>query len=133
MVGTGGVISNTGGKRQKDYAWGIGKNSNNYAEWLALFKGLEMANTLGIKELVVFGDSILVIREARKLVRKYKIPSTNMHHIFNSLVSEFNSINFIHILRTNNQFADQMANKGVELDFGFIICNGNNLERCWVL
>ena len=70
-----------------DYAWGIGKNSNNYVEWLALFKGMEIANLLGIKDLVVFGDSLLVTREARKLARNYKTP-TKMHHIFNSIARE---------------------------------------------
>ena len=87
MADAGGVSFDTRGNRLKDYAWGIGKNSNNYVEWLALSKGMEIANMLRIKELVVFGDLLLVIREAQKLVRKYKIPSTKMHHIFNSLVS----------------------------------------------
>ena len=73
----------------------------------------------------------MVIREARKLVRNYKSPFIKMHHIFNSLVSDFNAINFLHILRTNNHFAYQMANKWVQLDFGYIICNGNNLDHCW--
>ena len=117
---------------RKYFTWGLGKNSNNYGEWLALLKGLEIAITLGIKELVVVGDSLLVIREVRKLVRNYKIPSNKMHYIFNSLVSDFNAINFLHILRTNNHFADQMANKGVKLNFGYIICNGNIPNPCWV-
>ena len=90
---------------------------------------MEIVNTLGIKDLVVFGDVLLIIREARKIVRNYKIPFTKMHHIFNSLVSEFNAINFLHILRTKNHVAYQIANKGVQLDFGYIICNGNNLDH----
>ena len=83
---------------------------------------------LGIKYLVVFGDLLLVIREDRKLARNYKTPSIKMHHIFNSIVREFNDINFLHILRKNNHLADQMANKGVNLEYGFISCNGNNQE-----
>ena len=77
-------------------------NSNNYAEWLALLKGMDIAITLGIKYLVVFEDSLLVIREVRKLVKKYKSPSNKMHHIFLSLINEFNAVNFLHILRANN-------------------------------
>ena len=88
---------------------------------------------LGIKELVVYGDSLLVIREVQKVAKNYKTHSTKMHHIFNNLVSEFKAISFLHILWTNNQSADQMARKGVNLDCGFITCNGNNPERCWVL
>ena len=95
-------------------------------------KGLEIAITLGIRDLVVFGDSLLVIREVRKLARNYKRPSNKMHHIFNCLIGEFDAVNFLHILRSNNQSADQMENIGVQLDYGFMICNRNNPECCWV-
>ena len=93
---------------------------------------MEIAITLGIKDLVVFVESLLVIREVRKLVRNYKSPSNKMHHIFNSLISDFNAINFIHILQSNNQSVNQMANKGAQLDSGYMICTGNIPERCWV-
>ena len=49
MAGAGGIIFYPGGNRLKYCAWGIGKNSNNYPKWLALFKGIEIANMLGIK------------------------------------------------------------------------------------
>ena len=100
--------------------------TNNHAEWLALLKGLEIALTLGIRDLVVFGDSLLVISEVRKMVRNYKNPSNKMHHIFNSIISDFNVVNFLHILRSNNHSANIMANDGVQLDYGFMICNRNN-------
>ena len=120
------------GNKQKYFAWGLGRNTNNYAEWLALLKGLEIAITLGIKDLVVLRDSLLVIREVRNLVKIYKITSNKMYHIFNNLISEFNVVNFLHILLSNNQSADQMENTGVQLDYGFMIFNGNIPEHCWV-
>ena len=95
-------------------------------------KGLEIAIDIGIKELVVFGDSLLVIREVIKLVGNYKIHYNKMHHIFNILISDFNAINFLHILQSHNHYADQMENKGAQIEFGYIICNGNTLEYCWV-
>ena len=78
----------------------------------------------------MFDDSLLVIREARKLARNYKRPSNKMHHIFNSLIGDFNAVNFLHILRSNNQSVDKMENVGVRLDYGFMNCNRNNPERC---
>ena len=98
--------------------------------WLSLLKGLEIAIIIGIRDLVVFGDSLLVIREVRKLVINYKRYAKKMHNIFNSIICEFNVVNFLHILRSNNQFADQMENKGVQLDYGFIICNENTPFHC---
>ena len=130
ITGAGRVIFDPRGDKQKDFAWGLGRSTNNNAEWLALLKGLEIALTLGIRDLVVFGDSLLVIKEVRKLARNYKNPSNKMHHIFNSLIGDFNVINFLHILRSDNQSVDKMANVEVQLDYGFMICNRNNPERC---
>ena len=67
-------IFDTIGRKQKDYAWGIGKKYNNGEEWLALIKGVEIASHCGIEELAVFGDSLMVVREARKPINNYKSP-----------------------------------------------------------
>ena len=92
-----------GGNKQKDYAWGLGKKSTKGVEWLTLIKGLEIANSCGMEELVVYGDSLMVIREARLLYKKMKSPITKMHHILICLGREFKYIKFFHILRTNNK------------------------------
>ena len=76
MAGVGGVYFNLKGIKLKEYAWGIDKNTNNGVEWLALIKGLELARKEGIEELAVFGDSCMVIGEARNLVRNRKSPIT---------------------------------------------------------
>lgn len=38
-----------------NYAWGLGTLFNNHAEFLALWKGLEIALDRGIKKLMVLG------------------------------------------------------------------------------
>ena len=48
----------------KEYAWGIDRKTNNGEEWLALIKDLELVMKDGIEELVVIGDSSMVIGEA---------------------------------------------------------------------
>ena len=132
MSSAGGVIFDPGGNKQNEFAWGIGRNTNNYVEWLALLKGLEIAIDLGIKELAVLGNSLLVIIKVRKLVKNYKSPFSKVHHIFNSLINEFNAVNFLHILQENNIYADQMENSGAKLNYGCMISNGNTLEHCCV-
>ena len=117
---------------RKIFPRGIGRKSNNYVEWIALLKGLDIAITLGIKELAVFGDSLLVIREARKMVKNYKSPTSKMHHIFISLINEFKAENFLHILRENNHYADQMENSRVKVNYGCMTSNGYTVDRCWV-
>ena len=39
LVGAGGVIFDSKGKKIKEYSWGIGKKTNNSVEWIALIKG----------------------------------------------------------------------------------------------
>ena len=63
------VIFDYKGNKQKEYAWGIGRATNNGAEWYALIKGLELAREMGIEEMNVIGDSLIVIREARNISR----------------------------------------------------------------
>ena len=46
--------------------WNL-KQKNNTAEYEALILGLRAAKDLGIKELVVFGDSKLVIQQVKRL------------------------------------------------------------------
>ena len=48
VTSVGGVIFYPGGNKQKDFAWGLGKSTNNHVEWLALLKGLEIVITLGV-------------------------------------------------------------------------------------
>ena len=66
-VGKGGVIFDEKGTKQQEYAWDIGRETNNEAKWYALTKGLELAREMGTEEMNVIGDSLIVIREARKI------------------------------------------------------------------
>ena len=127
--------------------WGNFLSGRKHAEWIFLGHWKELQKLCGVAILIErdrhcyylrnqrttnVRDSLLVIREAMKLVKNYKIPSSKMHHIFISLINEFNAVNFLHILRENNQYADQMENSGVELNYGCMISNGNTSECCWV-
>ena len=43
------------------YFWGLKVDTNNMAEGLALWKGFHQALRLNVKEIIVFGDSRLII------------------------------------------------------------------------
>ena len=115
LVGVGGVIFYYEGNKYKEYAWGLGKKYNNGVEWLALMKGLEIERNCGIKELAIFGDSLMITCKARNLIKNYKSSSIKLHYTFKLLVSEFKDLKVFHILRENNNQVDLMANKGVLL------------------
>ena len=132
IVGAGGVIFDSKGNKQKEYAWGIGRATNSGVEWLALIKGLELARDMGIEEMSAVGDSLIVTREARNISRNRKSPSSKMHHLLYCLAKEFKSINFLHVLRCQNDQADSMVNKGVVLHCGVLEKDNVTLENIWI-
>ena len=132
MVGAGCAIFYPGGSKLKDYAWGLCTKSNNGVEWLALIKGMDIANSCGMEELAVYGDSLMVIREERLLYKKIKSPTIKMHHILICLGREFKYIKLFHIVRTNNKQADIMANRGFLIDYGELVCNEERKGISWI-
>ena len=57
----GGVVIDPGGKVEIEYYWNIGYNSNNMAEAYGLSQGLKQLQKKGVDEVMVFGDSRLII------------------------------------------------------------------------
>ena len=102
IASAGGVIFDHKGIKQQEYAWGIGRETNNGTEWYALIKGLEVTREMGIEEMNVIRDSLIVIREARKIHKIWKTPSTKMHNMLLCLVKEFKNLTFLHVLREQN-------------------------------
>ena len=74
----------------------------------------------------------MVTKEAIFLYKKIKNPTIKMHPILIYPGREFKYIKFFHILRTNNKQADLMANKGVSLDYGELVCNEDMIGISWI-
>lgn len=89
--------------------------TNNYSEYTGIKIGLERAQELGIKNLTVYGDSLLVIKQMAGL---YAVKSPNLLEIYGickTLASTFESIEFIHVYRDKNKRADGLSNDGLLL------------------
>ena len=95
----------------------VGNNStNNVAEYTGLIIGLKEAIALGIKTLMVEGDSMLVIKQMNG---EYKVKSTNLIDLYNEandLSKNFENICFRHIYRENNKRADELSNLAISKD-----------------
>jgi ribonuclease HI len=92
------------------------KVTNNYAEYSGLRAGLRSALELGIKELLVCGDSLLVIKQ---ISGQYKVKSPNLLNIYNEckeLSTRFEQIEFQHVYRDNNKRADKLSNDALLLE-----------------
>ena len=89
----------------------VGKNeTNNVAEYTGLLTGLYAALELGKLNLIVKGDSDLIIKQMNG---KYKVKSPNLVALYEEakrITSQFTSITFIHVYRNLNKRADELAN-----------------------
>jgi ribonuclease HI len=108
----GGVIYDENNIEVGTYHDYIGTATNNVAEYLGLFAGLKVCKDNNIKNVIIYGDSKLVIEQVKG---NWNVKSENLKPIYNEikkLLSEykFEYIEFNHILRRYNKRADELAN-----------------------
>lgn len=85
-------------------------HTNNYAEYCGLLMGLKEARRRNIKNLIVKGDSMLVIKQ---MTGTYKVSSPSLLQLYNEckkIEKYFNKIEYHHIYRFENYRADKLAN-----------------------
>lgn len=84
--------------------------TNNEAEYTGLLIGFRLAVDLGIKHLVIAGDSNLVISQ---VFGEWKVKSENLkglHAEIRSMFKEFDFIAAKHVYREHNDYADNITN-----------------------
>jgi ribonuclease HI len=113
-AGIGAVIYNSG-----EEIWGscqyIGKKTNNQSEYSALILGLKEALSRDIKQLQVYGDSLLVINQIKGI---YKVNNKLLQDLYKEameLVAKFEYIEFTHVYRKFNKRADQLSNLALDV------------------
>jgi len=83
--------------------------SNNIAEYLALKLGLAYCIEIGIKNLDVFGDSMLVIKQMSGEWKIKKGLYVEYANASSELNSQFDSINYFWVSRDENNLADDLS------------------------
>jgi len=92
----------------------IGRATNNVAEYRALITAMEKARELGARNIVIRGDSELIIKQMRG---EYRVKHPDMKELYDeaqSLVSDFDSVKIEHNLRHKNELADKLANLAMD-------------------
>jgi ribonuclease HI len=92
----------------------LGVTTNNQAEYQALKLGLEEAKTMGIRELHVYMDSLLVVNQ---MVGKFKVKNRDLwpiHDAIKGLISGFKHVSFTHVPRELNKIADSAVNEALD-------------------
>jgi len=110
-----GCVLYKNGKIIKTRSQNIGKENgtNNQAEYLSLLSGLKMCKNMNVKEVLVQGDSELVINQMNGIYNVNNNTLSIYHNIATSLALDFENIKFEHIKRNLNKVADKLANDGL--------------------
>ena len=87
-------------------------SSNNEAEYEALLYGLRMAISLGVRRLMVYGDSDLVVNQVMKEWDVRSPAMTGYCSAVRKLEKKFEGLELHHIPRLKNQAADDLAKIG---------------------
>lgn len=112
--GAGAVLIEPGGQVVAKLGKYLGHQTNNYAEYMGLLLGLKHAKALGAKEIEVFADSELLIRQ---LGGRYQVKSPSLRPLYEEavkLLNDFSRVKLVHVPREMNAAADEMSNKAID-------------------
>lgn len=90
------------------------KVTNNYAEYMAILLALRKCNEMKIKNLIIKGDSNLVIQQIKG---NFKVNSPTLKPLYDLVNLEIEKLNYsklIHIERAFNKEADALANLAID-------------------
>jgi ribonuclease HI len=114
-AGAGAVLMDTSGQVVERLGRYLGVQTNNYAEYTALLLGIERARELGAREVEVFADSELRIRQ---LAGPYQVKSPTLRPLFEqaqALLRSFARVKLVHVPREMNAEADAMSNRAIDV------------------
>ena len=108
-----GIIGTQENKRIFSYREFIGIKTNNQAEYFALKRALQISN-YQTRNIRIKSDSILLVNQRSK---KYKIRNMELKNIsmeIANLEKLFDTVEYKHIMRTENSYADLEANYAID-------------------
>lgn len=112
--GAGAVLVEPNGQVVDRLGKYLGIQTNNYAEYMGLLIGLRRARELGVREVEVFADSELMIRQ---LGGRYQVKSPSLRPLYEEalkLLNDFSRVKLVHVPRDMNAAADEMSNRAID-------------------
>nr|CAN60991.1 hypothetical protein VITISV_009628 [Vitis vinifera] len=98
--------------------------TNNIVEYEACILGLETALELDIRQMKVFGDSNLVLRQIQGDWKTRDVKLKPYHAYLELLVARFDELRYVHLPRAQNRFAGALATlaSSVDIPIDVVIC-----------
>jgi ribonuclease HI len=109
-MGIGVVIQDEDGKTLKEVSEALdGVGTNNVAEYSAIIRGMEEAKRLGASDIVIMGDSNLVIQQ---VLGRFRVKEPRLRPLYErvaKLAADFDSVDMKWIPREQNTRADALS------------------------
>jgi ribonuclease HI len=92
----------------------IGKATNNQAEYRAIIAGLERAVKLGARQVRIFSDSELAVKQINGRYRVKKASLRELYEKVVKLAGALESFSITHVRRAKSSAADSLANQALD-------------------
>jgi ribonuclease HI len=92
----------------------LGITTNNQAEYTALKLALEECKKIGVKEVDVYMDSLLVVNQLKGIFKVKNRDLWPIHDAIQKLAKDFKEIKFSHVPREFNKLADAAVNRALD-------------------
>jgi ribonuclease HI len=96
----------------------LGVTTNNQAEYTALKLALEEARSMGVQEIQVYMDSLLVVNQMKGIFKIKNRDLWPIHDAIQKLTKEFKKVSFSHVPREFNKLADAAVNRALDDHLG---------------
>lgn len=96
------------------FAGGLGRATNNVAEYNGLIQALDLALSRGAEEVMLYSDSQLIVRQING---RYKVRHPDMIPLYREAKKRIKRLAFFHlehVRREDNQDADRMVNLALD-------------------
>ena len=113
-AGVGLLIMGPDGQVVERVHRAIGEATNNVAEYRALLLALERAQALGYRDLMVYSDSELLVRQ---LQGRYQVKHPGLRTLYGTAkerIAGFRRFAIQHVPREQNAEADALANRAID-------------------
>jgi ribonuclease HI len=109
------VVIDPSGEVLAERAERIGEATNNVAEYRALLLGIDLAKQLGVDQVELVGDSMLIVEQVRgnwKVKQEHLRP---LHAEVTEALGDLGSWSIRHVRRGENERADELLNHALDV------------------
>ena len=111
-AGIGGVFLGENNEKLFRFSEYLDDATNNEAEYSALIKGLELGLEFNIREIKIYADSELVVKQVNG---EYKVKHERMKPLHQKtivLLRQYSNWSLQHVPRDDNTIADKLSKEG---------------------